>query len=53
MKRKLKLKFEFKIALITIPFLVLCIFVLNKVDGRFVESCMRNGYSKAYCERSK
>ena len=53
MKRKLKLKYWVKAVLISIPLLILFMFILNKIDEGFVETCMKQSYSKTYCERSK
>lgn len=53
MKRKLKLKYWVKAALISIPFMILCLMTLNKVDEGFIENCMNHGYSRSYCERSR
>lgn len=53
MKRKLKLKYWVKALLIAIPIIVLFMMILNKIDEGFVETCMKQSYSKTYCERSK
>lgn len=51
--KKLKLKYWVKAALISIPFMILFLMTLNKIDQGFIENCMDHGYSITYCERSK
>ena len=53
MKRKLKLKYWVKALLIAIPTMILFMFIINKIDEGFVETCMKQTYSQTYCERSK
>lgn len=56
MKRRLKLKPWVKqsmLAITILPILLMTVISLNELDKGFVESCMSNGYSQTYCERSK
>lgn len=56
MKKKLRLKTEYKITLFTLVIigaLGLLIYSLKTLDEEFMESCMNQGYSEEYCIENK
>lgn len=56
MKKRLKLKTEYKIVLFSIVIisaLGLLIYGLTKLDKDFMKSCMSQGYSEKYCIEHK
>lgn len=56
MKKKLRLKTEYKITLFTLVIigsLGLLIYGLTKLDKDFMKSCMSQGYSEKYCIEHK
>ncbi len=56
MKKRLKLKFEVKLAIAIILVLITVISLtslVNKLDQDFMKSCLEQGYSEQHCELHK